>query len=405
MTTRSLFKYFLRKYTGGNYKKLYMTPMTFVIAACGLYSAEIQLSIAPFVMYLMTSCFMVSIMFLSLSSTENAADLKNLFMMPVDRMAFLVSHVGSLAITAFLLRASAIIALAFAVARPEPMVILCTLLCNVNALLITACAFAFRRRPYIGILWFAAAIAGLYFLNGSVYFLPVLLGNLVLCLLALTFADKYAFYVEEASTTRTLKAYQHHSVIRYLFRYLMLHKNYLVNSGIMLICAFVFPPYLKQFGLELAMPLGFAVVLVNTPLCILLSCSPATEQMVHILPGQKRAFCVPYCMFLFLSNLLPTMIYAAVSCIACGADPMIMFPTAVFFAMQGAILSVLLEWFYPIRGWKQETELWHHPRKYVMPMIMAIVAGLVGTLPIVIYGLLVGLCIEIIVLLVICNRS
>ena len=29
----TLFKYFMRKHTGGNYKKLYMVPMTFVIAA------------------------------------------------------------------------------------------------------------------------------------------------------------------------------------------------------------------------------------------------------------------------------------------------------------------------------------------------------------------------------------
>ncbi|MBO4749947.1 MAG: hypothetical protein J5546_06470, partial [Lachnospiraceae bacterium] len=308
MTTMTLFKYFMRKYTGGNFKKLYMTPMTFVIAACGIYSAEVNLAIAPFVLYLMTSCFMVSIMFLSLSSTENAADLKNLFMMPLDRKAFLISHVSSIGITAFLMRAFAIIALCIAVSRPEAYVITCMLLCDLNALLISVCAFAFRKHPYVGILWFAAGIAATYFLQDAPYFLPVLLGNAVLCILALSFADKYAFFVEEASSARTMKSHHRHSVIRYLARYLHLHKNYLVNSGIMIVCACVFPPYFKQFGMDFAYPLGFAVVLVNTPLGILLSCSPETEQTVHALPGQKRTFCVPYCTFLFFSNMIPTML-------------------------------------------------------------------------------------------------
>ena len=347
---------------------------------------------------------MVSIMLLSLSSTENAADLKNLFMMPTDRRVFMISHVSSLGITAFLTRALAIIALVFAVSCPTTKVILFTLLCNVNAILISTCAFAFRKRPYVGILWFGAAAAALYFLHDTIYFLPMLLVNAVLCVIALCFADKYAFYVEEASYARSLKSYRRHSVIRYLVRYLLLHKNYLVNSGIMLVCACIFPPYFKQFGMDFALSLGFAVVLVNTPLCILLSCSPATEQTVHVLPGQKRAFCVPYCMFLFLSNLIPTMLYAAVSCFACDASPAIMFPAAAFFAMQGAILSVILEWFFPIRGWKMETDLWHHPRKYVMPVIMALIAALVGSFPVAIYGLLALLAVEIIVLLVLARN-
>jgi len=35
-----------------------------------------------------------------------------------------------------------------------------------------------------------------------------------------------------------------------------------------------------------------------------------------------------------------------------GGITVLMIAGAVFFAMQSAVLSVLLEWFYPIRGWK-----------------------------------------------------
>lgn len=58
-----------------------------------------------------------------------------------------------------------------------------------------------------------------------------------------------------------------------------------------------------------------------------------------------------------------------------GSVTVHMIAGAVFFALQSAVLSVLLEWFYPIRGWKTESDLWHHPRKYVVPVVMLLLAG------------------------------
>jgi len=55
--------------------------------------------------------------------------------------------------------------------------------------------------------------------------------------------------------------------------------------------------------------------------------------------------------------------------------------TAVCFAILSSISSVLLEWFYPIKSWKIENDLWHHPRKYVVPVVMLLLAAALGTLP------------------------
>lgn len=71
---------------------------------------------------------------------------------------------------------------------------------------------------------------------------------------------------------------------------------------------------------------------------------------------------------------------------------------AVFFALQSAVLSVLLEWFYPIRNWKIESDLWHHPRKYVVPVIM-LLAGAVSDCPVLLLVPPILLAVEIIVLL------
>lgn len=63
-----------------------------------------------------------------------------------------------------------------------------------------------------------------------------------------------------------------------------------------------------------------------------------------------------------------------------GGVTVLMAVTAVFFALQSAVFSVLLEWFYPLRGWKIESDLWHHPRKYVVPAAMFLLAGVVSTI-------------------------
>lgn len=82
-----------------------------------------------------------------------------------------------------------------------------------------------------------------------------------------------------------------------------------------------------------------------------------------------------------------------------GGVTVLMISGAVFFALQSAVLSVLLEWFYPIRDWKIESDLWHHPRKYVVPMVMLLLAGAVSAWPVLLPVLLVLLALETVVLL------
>ena len=40
--------------------------------------------------------------------------------------------------------------------------------------------------------------------------------------------------------------------------------------------------------------------------------------------------------------------------------------------------TVFMEYFFPIRGWKTENDLWRHPRKYVVPAALLLAAGIVS---------------------------
>ena len=78
--------------------------------------------------------------------------------------------------------------------------------------------------------------------------------------------------------------------------------------------------------------------------------------------------------------------------------------TALIIALQSAILSVLLEWFCPVRNWKIENDLWHHPQKYVVPLIMFLVAGLIGMWSISIWVLLCIVIAEVLSLSLVVRR-
>lgn len=239
-----------------------------------------------------------------------------------------------------------------------------------------ACVHSRRKYRSAGFIWAGIVIAGIFLSGKLVIFLPVITGSILLGILLLLDTDAYSFYLSDSRNQQAVKSSGHGFVWRYLFRYLMSHKNYLVNTVVMWGVGCVLPVFLGQMDGLSVMPIGFAILSLNTPICILLSCDPALEQAVRFLPGQKRLFCIPYCLFIFLCNMTADVIFLCSWQIQIGGVSGAMVLTAVFFALQSAVGSVMLEWFCPIRGWKIENDLWHHPRKYIVPAAMLLIAGL-----------------------------
>ena len=152
------------------------------------------------------------------------------------------------------------------------------------------------------------------------------------------------------------------------------------------------------------MPLGLAVLSLNTPICILLSCDSGLEQAIRVLPGQASRFCTRYCLFIFFINMAVSNVYLASWQIQQGGVGCIEISTALLMALQSAIFSVLLEWLRPIRNWKIESDLWHHPRKYIVPLMMLLNAGLIGMLSMSIWILLCIVLVEVLSLFFIARR-
>ena len=378
---KMIFKCYAKKLFGAKYGRVLRNLFVIFILYWGLHQAEISITIAPSILYFMISFLTAGVMWQILAAEAEAAQMQNMMMLPLDGKKFVSAYTAALGLYTIFTRTAVLLAVILAVSEQGWQEIIHTIFCMINAVLVTAVIFSLKKYRAGGILC-AAGMAALIFLGWNKnWFMSMLLVIGITALLLLQNTDVYPFYRPEGEKKRTPKTHRNSSVRRYFLRYLEDHKNYLANTGIVWCAACILPMIFRQMESMFAVLIGFAVLTLNTPICILLSCDRSLEQAVRVLPGQKQTFCSPYCLFIFSCNVTADMIFLCSWQIQAGGVTVWMFITAVCFSLQSAICAVLLEWFYPIRKWKTESDLWHHPRKYVVPGFMVLLAGFIGTIP------------------------
>ena len=219
--------------------------------------------------------------------------------------------------------------------------------------------------------------------------------SIVIAFILLTRTDAYVFY--RSGHTRQVVKHKSGtaSVFVYLLRYLTSNASYRVNTVALCVFSCVLPFILGQFDDFNDMPMGFAVLSLNTPICTLISGDPDTEQGLRAMPGQVMRFCTQYCLFIFCANSMISGVYLICWQFRNGGVGYIELLTAVLFALQSSILSVALEWLRPLRRWKVETDLWHHPRKYLVPAVMMLIAGVISLYPIAVWVWLGAMIVEV----------
>lgn len=374
-----IFKAFSKKLFGARYERLTRSLVICLIVYWGLAIADFKLSIAPFIMYLTVTSVTAGVMWQALSSKDQALAMQNMMMLPFEERKFVFSYTAALGIYAVFTKTAALLAVLLSVSVWNGTDLIGSILCTINAVLMAAAVFCWQKNRCTAIIWCSALLASVILFSDSLWFLPLLAANIALAFCLLWHADPYSFYRQEGRCSHKVKAHRHCFLLLYFFRYLQSHKNYLTNTAIMWCIACFLPLFFRQLDTDIlfAVPVAFAILSLNTPVCILLSCDPGLEQAVRFLPCQKTLFCVPYCFFLFLCNMTADAIFLCSLQILTGGVTVLMIAAAVWFSLQSAALSVLLEWYYPIRGWKIESDLWHHPRKYIVPAVMLLFAALI----------------------------
>lgn len=386
---KRMYRIFAKKLFGVKYERLKKVLLMDLIMFWGLRTAGCRIAVSPAVLYLMVSMFSAGVMWRALMSEDSAANLKNLFMLPFEERTFVFSYVSAMGGYTLFTKTAGLLAVLFAVSawNGAAVRLVCAAVCAVNAVLVTACACTWGKRRWAGLLWGGAVAAVIFQLWDRAVFFPVMAASCLLAVWQLAGTDAYAFYRQDSGKCRPVQSSRYPSAGRYLLRYLLSHKSYLLNTVVLWGLACVLPVFFRQiYAQDLAqaegqfvLPVGFAILSVNTPIGILLSCDPALEQAVRTLPGQKKAFCLPYAIVIFWCNMTANLIFLGSFELQLGGVTVVAVMTAAVFALLSAAGSVLLEWFFPIRGWKIENDLWHHPRKYIVPAAMLLSAGVAVT--------------------------
>lgn len=388
---------------GARYERAVKSPIACIILFLAIHTAGIEIEIAPSILLLTATAFSMGIMWQTLNSSGNADRMAGLFMLPFRNREMTFSLV---------------LALFFAVHEWSVLQIAVSLLCACNSCFSTAAWYTmkneaslqnetlFHRKKFLPvfILWGGAIFAPIFLVRETVIICFIAFISMLISFVRLMKVDPYIFYHPVSAKLLIKHTKGTGSIFLYLLRYLITNKNYLLNIAGLCVIAGVMPFLLGQFEGVNVMPLGFVVLCLNTPICILLSCDPGLEQAVRTLPGQAKRFYTNYCFFIFSINMAVNSVYLISWQIGKGGVNSTEIITALIIALQSAVLSVLLEGFCPVRNWKIENDLWHHPQKYVVPLIMFLVAGLIGMWSINIWVLLCIVIAEVLSLSLVVRR-
>lgn len=335
---RESYELFVRRMLGNRRERMVQGLFFGALLFFSLRIWGIRLPVASSVKCLMVWAVTGGTMWKALLAKDMEADLRHLFLLPVEERKLAGAYVLALGTYVFFL-------------RTLPLLAVLTAVCPWGKGEAMGCAAGI----WLGIL----APAGVRFFLRR---------------------DKgvYAFCPEASGTKErpVRKKKGKPSISVYLFRYLMAHKNYLVNTVALWGVALVIPFFLGMLEAKIALPMGFALLSLNTPLQILLSCDPSLERSVRSLPGQRRAFFLPYGILLFWNSLLTNGICLLSWAFQKGGVTGTAVLLMLWYSLQSAAGAVLLEHCFPIQGWRVESDLWHHPRKYVLPGILLLEAML-----------------------------
>jgi hypothetical protein len=313
----------IKKFMGAQYERVAKTLMIWAILLFALRSAEIKLEIAPIVVWL-TTIFLTAGGFVQVLSSDDTIDsLRGQLMLPENSAQFHTAFFLSVAVYTLLTKAGLLLVGYFAVSK-------------------------FQLSALIG-------FVGCFILSAVMTYL-------------------LAFRAEKRVTKYRYLKHMRHNFVFYLWRYLMNHRKYLANTVALWAFGLILAIVLGRSTFADFLPMGFVLMCLNTPLGILLSSDKALYRQVQLLPKQTTGLLLPYALFLAGINMIACAIYLTAWRIAVGNFSPLMFLFAALFSIISTGLTVTLEIQFPLLNWQVESDLWHHPRKYIVPGMMVIFA-------------------------------
>lgn len=378
-----ILKAFSKQLLGARYERVVKSLLSCAILYGSFSAAKIKVAIAPSILFLTAAFFTVGVMWQALHSSQNTENMMGMFMLPYGNRKFTFAYIAAFSGYTLITKSLLILIIFFAVQDFSMFELLTALLFACNACLCTAAWYSImkQKREVLAFLWMTGLVLAVICIHRLLVLVCIVLISLGAAVLSLSFTDAYVFY-QHTSAKGVFRHYgKNASVLVYILRYLLTNTTYLINTAGLCLMACLLPMLLGQVTGLTIKPLGFAILCLNTPICTLLSGSIDLEQAIRVLPRQALRFGSRYCLFLFCINIGVSSIYLCSWQLQHGNAVISDLLLAVLFALQSAIFSVLLEWLHPIRNWKIESDIWHSPRKYMVPLLMLLLAVFICTWP------------------------
>ena len=378
---QNMYKLLARKLLGDRYSSAVKALLLSVIMGCGLHQMGTVVPLAQSVLIFSAVCFSGTVIIQTLSSKDNVRCLKGLFAMPHNDRRTLWEYAAAVGAYVLSTKTFLLAALLFAFVKLSPIDIVLFFLCYLYALFGGFAAFGlFRRMPVVsGLLAAVPVIMAVLLPKGIPAVIALAVADLAAAVLfsALHLDD---FYVQESSK---LKGAKHRSqsprllILRYTIRYLLANKTYIISMlGIIGFGCF-FAIMIEKQGGPAGCGFGLAFASLNTPLATIVSANRGLNQKLNALPDKTNRFFVPYAAVLFGCNILIYTLFLCIYFVFGGQIGIRVLLTAVLFAAESAVFVAFLEDRFTITEWKTEPDLWHNPRKYILPVILVLEAALI----------------------------
>lgn len=389
----STFHGFAKKLLGARYDRLWKHAIALAAIFAALSSLDRHYEVSLLVFMTSISVFTFGIVLKTLASDDNRRKLKGAFMLPFRSGMFNAAYFYAVVLYTLVTKTSYILVFYMAFSSFTAMHVPAFLLSFLNAGLTAFVIFALMNSgKSISASLLLLLQAALCLLPEPSYRWTGLLISTILQGFVLYWTDSYRFYKDSKMKDSHAASIRSSSFMRYIVRYLLSHKSYLYNTIALSLFAGFMAFMLEQMHLDSYVPLGFAVLSFNTPIGILLSSNRGLHRKIQMLPGQLQRTVVPYGLFILAVNLFIYVIFLMSWHLFHGSVEIMYYVISIVFAAQSAIATVWLEWKYPVLQWRVESDLWHHPRKYAVPLMMCLLAVTVMSMDAAVYivALLVG---------------
>ncbi len=377
-----MFDILSRKLFGKNFNKLFTSLFISVIIYFGLSQLDYKVEVSTQTLVFINLFFSGSLMLHFLGSKDNGAYLKGFFAMPFNSKKFILEYAVVMGLYVLFTKTLLIYALIFAFTEIKLLVIITLLSVFVFVCLSSMIAYAFfKDKKFISVIILLIGISLCFLLPESIMSIIVYLLVSVIYAVILFFVKPYRFMpnLQPESQSKRLKKSMGGNLLvaKYILRYVTSNKSYMISPVIMLLFVSYMVYQMNEMGFRDGIIIGLALNTFNTSLAIIVSSNRGLHKKLNSLPNKIKSFFVPYSIVIFTVNIIFSVLLLVVASFIGTEINMKIIIATVIFPIQNAIGTAFLECTRPILHWRVETDLWHNPRKYIIPLILVLEAAVI----------------------------